>query len=177
MTLNDFTNKFEQNFKATFTGNFTEEVITYAFQNKVKTTNLCFKNEFGIYIFFIKSDLKWKDYKDLEQKWKEKDFIKIPKAIKGNYDKSLLIENYIPFYIGKSENILKRVKEHLEHDKSKATYGMKLANRKHFKLSDFEIGYWQLDLDPSFSKEIKQFIITTIEQKIREKLKPLIGKK
>lgn len=177
MKINNFATQFETVFKDTFTDELVENVIETILKNKVDSVPSNLKPEFGIYVFFLKQKDKFHSFKELEEKWNEEGILKTPNAINKNFENNKELNGSYSFYVGKSEKLSKRINEHLTHHNNHATYGLKLANRKNFNLHDFEIGYWVLPLDNTFSKEIKQFIITTLEQKVREKLNPLIGKK
>ena len=84
---------------------------------------------------------------------------------------------WFSLYIGKGEKLKNRIDEHLNHPPTHATYGLKLSKREKF-LDDheIEIGFWHLPEMPGVSREIKQFIITNLESRLRDELKPWIGK-
>ncbi len=177
MKINDFATQFEALFTFTFTDELIEDVIETIVKNKVDVVPSNLNSEFGIYVFFLKQKHQFKSFEALENKWKEEGYIKTPKAINKNFKDNKEINGSYVFYVGKSEKLSKRINEHLTHHSHYATYGLKLANRKNFNLDDFEIGYWVLPSEKLISNAVKQFVITTIEQKVREKLNPLIGKK
>ena len=86
-------------------------------------------------------------------------------------------EGWYCFYLGKGENIRNRVNEHITHGATHATYGLKLKERKIFlDTNEIEVGYWHLPEMPDVPREIKQFIITNFESRLRDELKPWIGK-
>ena len=177
MTIENFAEQFEDIYNETFTDEFVEDVIQTIWKNKFDSSSLDLNNKFGIYVFFLKQKNKFKTFNELEQKWNEEGYIKTPKAINKNFKDNKEINGSYVFYVGKSEKLFKRINEHLTHHSHHATYGLKLSNRKNFNLDDFEIGYWVLPSEKSISKAVKQFVITTIEQEVRKKLSPLIGKK
>jgi len=128
--------------------------------------------------FFYKTENKFENLAYLKSIWDhEIGHENFSKVVQKNFDVCKFDKGFYPFYVGKSEELATRLNQHITHHKTHSTYGLKLANRKHFKLEDFEVGYWQLESDAKFSKVVSQFIITTLEQKVREKLNPLIGKK
>ena len=103
--------------------------------------------------------------------------VEIEKIIKKRFETNTQNEDWIPFYVGKSEKVGKRIWEHLNHHKKHATYGLKFNERSIFKLkNEIKVGYWLLPVDEKIPFEIKQFIITNFESVIRKKLNPWIGK-
>lgn len=177
MTLENFTNQFESIFQETFTDLFVENVIQQILENRKSVIDLDCENQFGIYVFFYKPQQKIVNVEQLQSLWNnEEGYKNYSKVIKKNFDDCTQINNFYTFYVGKSEKVKTRLHEHLTHDNTHSTYGLKLKDRKYFSMDNFEIGYWLLPIDDSFSPKIKQFIITTLEQKVRTKLKPLIGK-
>ncbi|QNM84583.1 GIY-YIG nuclease family protein [Polaribacter pectinis] len=165
--------------------NFFKEIIKRLNDNQQTIANfnqLEITNTFGIYIFYIKP-LKNYDFKSLEEDWKkiglEKGYIKFPQIVKSRFDFHLPIktsEKYV-FYIGKSETLGNRIKEHITHEKNASTYGLKLKDRTFFTSENMSFSYWELPPElKSDHKEINQFLITQIEKKLRGKLNPWIGK-
>jgi hypothetical protein len=109
----------------------------------------------------------------------EKDLLKetYPKMIKKRFEINIQNEDWIPFYVGKSEKVRKRIWEHLNLDKKHATCGLKFNERSNFKLKNkINLGYCMFPVDEKIPSEIKQFIITNFESEIRKKLNPWIGK-
>jgi hypothetical protein len=133
--------------------------------------------QFGLYVFFIKPKEDYKYIEMIEKDWIDKEFSNYPKIIKKRFEANTKIEDWTPFYLGKSEKVGKRIWEHLNHHKNHATYGLKLNERNDFKSkNEIKVGFWLLPVDEKIPNEIKQFIITNFESKIREKLNPWIGK-
>ena len=135
-------------------------------------------NNFGIYIFYIKPT-KVYNIENLISDWTQKGHIKYPKVVKKRFSKhkSININNEYPFYIGKSEKLGSRIKEHITHEKKASTYGLKLKGRDSFNEKNITFSYWELPKElQECSNEIKQFIITQVESKLRDKLNPWIGK-
>ena len=93
-------------------------------------------NQFGLYVFFIKPGTRYDSIKMLEDDWINLEFSNYPKIIKKRFETNSNIEEWIPFYIGKSEKLGKRISEHLNHQKNHATYGLKLYDRVDFKLKN-----------------------------------------
>lgn len=134
-------------------------------------------NEFGLYVFYIKPTTAYSSIEMLENDWIDEEFSNYPKIIKKRFEINAQNVEWIPFYIGKSEKIGKRIWEHLNHQKNHATYGLKLNDRVDFKLkNEIKVGYWLLPVDEKTPVEIKQYIITNFEKDLRKKLNPWIGK-
>lgn len=81
---------------------------------------------------------------------------------------------WVPLYVGKSKNIQSRVYEHIE-GLSPKTYGMKLRHREKLKKSGikFRVSYSPLD---ELDDEILYELVKVVENKIRAKYNPIIGK-
>lgn len=137
------------------------------------------KNQFGVYCFFIRYKANKKiTKKKFEDEWDKKGFKKYPKIIKDRYQYSNLnYKTFIPFYIGKSETIGKRIFEHINHSPKITTSGLKLKERSFLKDTlDIRVSWWKLPEIDVTDKSIKQFIITRIESKLRESIKPWVSK-
>jgi hypothetical protein len=136
------------------------------------------KNTFGVYIFYIKPKVAY-NLKTLNKNWSEKGFYKYPKIIQKRFSKHLNINTnheYV-FYIGKSEKLGSRIREHITHGKTVSTYGLKLKERVYFNKQNITFSYWELPEElERCTKEIKQFIITQIESELREQWNPWVGK-
>lgn len=77
---------------------------------------------------------------------------------------------WIPFYIGKSRNVAKRIREHIFQEAHKTTFGMKLKARKNiygleFRVSTIPITVQHYDI-----------IVPHVERLMRNKLNPIVGK-
>ena len=79
--------------------------------------------------------------------------------------------NFIPFYIGKSENINTRINEHIFLEGSD-TYALRLMERLNILGGiDFKYSYLELKLDPKL-----YFLLAEFESLIRADIIPIIGK-
>ncbi|MEY3786467.1 MAG: hypothetical protein RLZ75_672 [Pseudomonadota bacterium] len=79
---------------------------------------------------------------------------------------------WIPFYIGKSENVANRIEQHLYLDPKKSTYALKLNHRIGLlKGVTFDITWIPLET----TKET-YFLVAQVESILREKIAPIIGK-
>lgn len=146
-------------------------------QFNININSKAIPNQFGLYAFFIKPRTRYGSIKTLEDDWINQEFSNYPKIIKKRFERDSKKEEWIPFYIGKSEKVGKRILEHLNHQKNHATYGLKLKDRVDFKLkNEIKVGYWLLPENERTPVEIKQYIITNFEMVLRKKLNPWIGK-
>ena len=136
------------------------------------------KNDFGIYVFFIKPSIPFSNAEQLEKLWKEEGFKNYPQIVKKRFEAQECCEaGWFNLYVGKGENLKRRVEEHLNHHSNHATYSLKLKERKVFlNENEIEIGFWHLPPMPEVPREIKQFIITNMESQLRDKMQPWIGK-
>ncbi|WGH74802.1 hypothetical protein P8625_12010 [Tenacibaculum tangerinum] len=135
-------------------------------------------SSFGVYIFEILPNENFS--KELfSKKWKSYKNIKCPN-ISSSFHKNKDIHNqWNNFYMGKSENLRKRIKEHCFHDFPKTTYGLKLKDRHELKKnSTFSVAYYELKEMDSFleNKEILQFVITNLERSLRNEFQLWVGK-
>ncbi|WP_338733458.1 hypothetical protein [Mangrovimonas cancribranchiae] len=184
-TLIDFYNNFETLWEKT------EEELDKALpkiiheleQNAKPIANTSFENVkslWGVYVFFIIPNKKFNE-KKLIKDWENSNegHIKFPKVCKSRFEKSIHSKTtHYTFYIGKSEQVGKRIKEHITHNKHASTYGLKLKDRHFTNTHKITYAYWQLPntLQENNNKPIKQFIITQLERKLRNRLNPWIGK-
>lgn len=160
-----------------------KEVMCFKLQEKdllelTESLETEYKEKKGIYFFQIENDLKSKNfdewYKDFEKRWvccnnkithTSKTVAPRIKSHKGNKI------DWIPLYIGKAENLSKRVKEHLSNGAASTTYALKLKERKSC-LKDYNFKLSVIDIDV----ENYDQIVPIIENTLRDKYKPIIGK-
>lgn len=127
------------------------------------------KNTQGIYIFYTKQN----SLSSFEKKWGNKITKHSPKIIKDRikyhqeYSKS---KEWVALYIGKSEKVINRINEHINLSKEKTTSSMKLKERV-FKDEIFAVRIIPLET------EHYNFIAHYVESVLREKVKPIVGKK
>jgi hypothetical protein len=136
-------------------------------------------NEAGLYYFEIKLPtpsnnldqcrLNMKSFWDSRE---IKDFINSPQIIKSRLEARTDFSGWIPLYLGKGEKLEQRINQHLNLKGSSKTYAMKLCNR-HSKLKGCLFRFNTL-----YIKDLKetQIVITNIEEAIRHKLQPIVGK-
>ncbi len=176
-SINDFGKYIDDN---------TKEVAEYLRENNITSIEDFdenhkkeIKNQFGVYCFFIRLKTNKTLNKDkFEKEWNNEDFIKYPQIIKDRYNFSELNnKTFIPFYIGKSEELGKRIFQHINHSPQITTYSLKLKEREFLKETlDIRVSWWKLPKIDTDDKSIKQFIITRIESQLRKELKPWVGK-
>jgi len=133
----------------------------------------------GIYLFWAKFANYGKDLSDFQNKWKsakesisyypqfnKKRALQTIKQYKSN--------QYLPFYLGKSENIRSRVKQHIFLDGNKTTYALKLKAICEKQKSIGQILFFVSQLSFPFSNE-SYFLLNIVETELRNKLNPIIG--
>ena len=178
--LKDFAVKFDEQWKSILNENILEEIQESLLKSRKKDLkdlkNL--RNDFGIYAFYINPKETYSCVEDLKNNWNIDGFKKYPKVVKKRFEIQEPCEaGWFSLYIGKGEKLKNRIDEHLNHHPTHATYGLKLRERKKFlNDNDIEIGFWYLPEMPGVSREIKQFIITNLEARLRDKMEPWIGK-
>ena len=134
--------------------------------------------KFGIYIFYIKPKQTY-NYKSLCEDWRQSNYDRYPKVIKKTFNQyqDIDTEKWYPLYIGKCQNLGKRLLEHITHRDKKSTYSLKLNGRAQFSSDNVTYSFWELPHTVmTDSKEIKQFILTQLEYQLRRKINPWIGK-
>ena len=145
----------------------------------------CIPKSPGIYCFWIKLE-NWINNNDFDwdklivefcDDWeKPTESIKCyPKVNNKNLPKMLKEfsnEEWIPLYIGKSKNINQRVTQHVNLEAHKKTYALKLKSRKNC-LKGVELEVTTIPFEVS---EKSYFVISLIEQLIRNSYHPIIGK-
>lgn len=77
---------------------------------------------------------------------------------------------WIPFYIGKSRNIEKRISEHIFQAAEKTSFGMKLKARKNLYEMEFRVSYVPINVANY------DMIVPHVEKYMRHKLNPIAGK-
>ncbi len=143
---------------------------------KIRNIN---KKSWGVYVFYITPKKEISTYENLNKLWetnsKNQKLIS-PKVIKSRF-KKLTIDDSHCLYVGKSEDLSKRIEQHI-HQKTKAsTYGLKLSEHDQLHSDNtFEFSYFILEEKPVKEKEALKFLLVNLEKRIRAKFSPLIGK-
>lgn len=128
----------------------------------------------GIYFFELKNSnrdltpLNWKD--NFAPRWKNENIIWYPGLKKGRINAHKVFEEWIPFYIGKSLNVGKRIHEHIYQLPYKTTFSMKLNARTNLHGEEFRISYVELNVVNY------HMIAPVLESHFRNRFNPIIGK-
>ena len=146
-----------------------------------KNDDLKITNLSGLY--YIEAKFKFKTIKALDDfgtKWgKYRSKAPLPVGVSRYYvsrakkhEIEIQKNEYIPFYLGKAENIYKRIIEHLEGSDNSDTYSLKLRSRPDIiKDVNFKISYYEFKINSD-----AYFGIEPIEKALREVYNPIIGK-
>lgn len=86
--------------------------------------------------------------------------------------KRLAHNRFIPFYLGKREDISKRIINHLDGEEKSRTYSLKLRSRPELlRAIQLKYSYCVFDISPEC-----YFGVEILERSVRELLNPIIGK-
>ena len=163
------------------------EILVELEQNKVNITmpfpdfkaDKLQKKSWGVYVFYITPENTITTYEDLNNLWQNKEDQRLhsPKAIKGRFE-ILNSGKQCCLYVGKSENLVSRISQHIHQKTKHTTYGLKLS--KHDTLSQhcgFSYSYYVIKENPPIKyKDSMKCLLVTLERHLRNKLEPLIGK-
>ncbi len=138
------------------------------------------EKSWGVYVFYIIPKKAILTYDELRNLW-ETDLndkpLKSPKVIKGKF-KALTVGQSACFYVGKSEDLTSRIRQHIHQSTKPSTYGLKISehNRLHSD-NAFAYSYFVLKTNPAVKIEDgMKCLLVTLERHLRDNLKPLIGK-
>lgn len=130
----------------------------------------------GIYYFQIKfnDDIPQDDTKAdfLISEWKKNKRENIPPIIKMNIDNTIKRGQWIPFYLGKCQEVYKRLEEHLVGKSTTSSLRLKQIENGIFRNAAYKIS--KLNLDEF--KGSSYWVVSKIEKNIRKELKPICGK-
>lgn len=118
-------------------------------------------------------------FKILNSEWIQDERKKIPKIIRKRIEQYKIEQfkanNWIPFYIGKSQGFENRMKEHFTKGSDCETYGLKLncVNNAFFKGCSYRIKFMHM---PHLTDNKYYWSVGKIESDLRNKLNPLCGK-
>lgn len=168
--LNDEIEKFAESLKFKIVQEFTFSKI----KEDLITKEMKELDSQGIYFLEI---YKGKDFENLKEwkvnfseKWKKDKINKSPTIAANRLRELSEFNEWIPFYLGKSEKIQKRITEHLTLEKEKSTYALKLNSRESLIKNRFRLSVIQIDT------KHYDLIMHKIEQVLRNKYKPIVGK-
>ena len=145
-----------------------------------------YKNKGGIYYLQIKFNNNFETrtkksdiFKFLVSEWKQDDRKNTPNIIQKRQVKykieQLKSNDWIPFYIGKSEKFENRMEEHFNKASKCKTYGLKLNCVKNdfFKGCSYRIKFMDM---PHLTNHKYYWVVENIESKLRNEIYPICGK-
>lgn len=155
--------------------NLKKNLLTIDFKNR-KIIGLSDNLKFGVYAFTITPNHS-KDILNFDKEWLVDEPInKTPIINFSRFNKKDINNKSFKLYIGKSEKLSSRIRQHCFQERNKTTYGLKLLNRNNLlKKVKIKVGYYELNVKNT-NKHIIQFIITNLERELREEFNPWIGK-
>ncbi len=130
----------------------------------------------GLYLFEIKNKDNYEIFDDwldhFKDKWENKLYKKrfVPNFTKKYYQKHTEIEDWIPFYLGKRNDLYDRVKSHLYYPLERNTFAMKLMARENMKNEIFRLSIIKLDI------ENYDVIAPIMEKQLRTIINPVVGR-
>ncbi len=171
----------------TFLDNNLKSINTHLENNKINLRNEFSKiniksvnaKSWGIYVFYIQSRIVIETYEQLNNLWETNskgEKLKSPKVIKSRFQ-SLLPKKDNCLYIGKSENIKKRIEQHIHQKTAPSTYGLKISEHNRLHLNTiFKFSYFILKENPKENIGALKHLLISLEKKLRTELRPLVGK-
>lgn len=132
------------------------------------------KDTMGIYFFEIKKNDKSQNFNEWIDQFKEKwniDYVTNRPIIRKKSLNNLSehSDEWIPFYIGKSKNIQYRVKQHITLGNT-STSALKLITMGNLNDETFRLSFLKIQTDHY------DLVMPKIEEELRKKLNPIIGK-
>jgi len=131
----------------------------------------------GVYFIEIKNNGNFNDFNSWVENFRiEWEALIYKDKFVSNLKKKRIIgqgtkfDEWIPLYIGKSNNISGRVWEHIHKRLDQKTFALKLNAREHAKKETFRLSVIQIPTDNY------NMIMPVIENTLRKKLNPIIGK-
>ena len=132
----------------------------------------------GFYVFSIRlanSDPHRNSIDQFMKDWRAKpdpNFQHWPAIVKKRITKYDALTDWVPLYLGKSENTHKRIEDHIRLPGSSKTFALKLMARRK-TLRDYSFMVKQI----TFEKfDGMQILLTNIERYLREKVVPIVGR-
>jgi hypothetical protein len=138
------------------------------------------KKSWGVYAFYMRPKKMISTYEELNGLWQtglDDKPLQSPRVIKGNF-KPLNIGESTCLYVGKSEDLISRISQHIYQRTKPSTYGLKLSDHNRLHIDNtFEYSYFVLKVNPSKqTNDAMKCLLVTLEKRLRSRLKPLIGK-
>ncbi len=174
--------------------NFKDELsFTLNREEICKSIDTNLKKKSGLYFFELKVDGKLSSspslfLEDLKSRWIESSYRNItitdsegkessktkklssPKPIDKRIKTYTTLESWLPFYLGKSDDLYHRISQHIEQPWDKSTSSMKLQEREQFHNFDFRVKVLQLEV------QNYDMIVPFYESEYRKIFNPIIGK-
>jgi len=153
------------------------EIGIYTYEDFV-SQGLNFKefNFKGLYKFEIKNNGNFENIQDwiddFTAKWNDEEFLvkSVSKIINERIQKLNKNEEWIPLYIGKSQAVGSRIKEHIYLTFDKTTSALKLNARHNLKGETFRISVAEINVHNY------NWIVPVLENELRNELNPIVGK-
>ncbi|MFB9076043.1 hypothetical protein ACFFLS_13990 [Flavobacterium procerum] len=153
-----------------------KEICQFELNEKLENIPWSNLTHSGLYLIEVRNNQNFELFEewvnDFKFRWEDKSYLKkfTPnfklKRIKAHNE----LKEWIPLYIGKSKNIKTRLHGHIYKELGKTTFAMKLLARENMKQETFRISVINLQLTNYDA------IIPVIENQLRNKINPLIGK-
>ncbi|WP_442845309.1 hypothetical protein [Leeuwenhoekiella sp. H156] len=139
---------------------------------------------YGIYCFWLEQK-ELDDLKNFKAVWnKTKGTYKITQPTQKWYSKNQVAKNGLrPFYMGKREDVVKRIQEHA-FKSSKSTYGLHLYRNKTEWQDNIFVSYFilpkealsELSIKGNEDKYLQQLVLSFLETRLRQEFSPMVGK-
>ena len=153
-----------------------EEICQFELNEKLESIPWQILAHSGLYLIEVKNNANFPIFEewvnDFKVRWEDKDYLRkfTPNFKLKRIKAHTKLGEWIPLYIGKSKNIKSRLHGHIYKDLNKTTFAMKLLARENMKHEIFRISVIKLELKNYDS------IIPVIENQLRNRINPLIGK-
>lgn len=169
-SLNDEIEKFTESLEFQFVHDFELSQLNEDLLNK-QIEKLDFQ---GIYFFEIKRGNEFEDFEkwkhNFRKKWVEDNINKSPAIASQRLNNHSEFNEWIPFYLGKSEKIQKRILEHISLPITSTTSALKLKLRTNFQKDTFRLSVAKIET------QHYALVMHKIEQVLRKKHNPIVGK-
>jgi hypothetical protein len=158
--------------------NLSKELIKIDFSTEDWLENI--PKSYGIYLFWVNLQAWSNDVDVLNNEWvAAKERVKFaPRFNQARSKKTRLgakNDAFLPFYLGKTEKLADRVKQHVFIKPESGTYALKLGAMRKYNKKFHELDFYISHLEFPFSKKTT-FLLEIIEAALREKLNPVIGR-
>lgn len=141
------------------------------------------KDGFGVYCFWVEKD-ELPSFESFKKEWnQDRNDLALSQPCKKWFDENEKInDNFRSFYLGKNESVINRIEKHINKS-SKTTYGLHLYRvnvewKKKMQVSWFKFpqkALKKLKINTE-NKMLKQLLLTYLENELRQKFNPMVGK-